>query len=58
MQVEEEVSRLEQLKSSKIKELFLKKKLELAEILRRMHKVTETLGEYSIEAMESGKNMQ
>ncbi|KAH9788268.1 65-kDa microtubule-associated protein 4 [Citrus sinensis] len=52
--VEGEVSRLEQLKSSKMKELVLKKKLELAEILRKMHTVTETVGDFSIEAIESG----
>ncbi|KAK9207467.1 hypothetical protein WN943_017756 [Citrus x changshan-huyou] len=52
--VEREVSRLEQLKSSKMKELVLKKKLELAEILRKMHTVTETVGDFSIEAIESG----
>lgn len=57
MQVEGEVSRLEQLKSSKMKELVLKKKLELAEILRKMHMVTETVGDFSIEAIESGKNL-
>lgn len=57
MQVEGEVSRLEHLKSSKMKELVLKKRLELAEILRKMHVVTETAGEFSIEALESGKNL-
>lgn len=50
--------RLEQLKSSKMKELVIKKRLELEEICRRIHMVTETLSimEDSVEAMESGKN--
>lgn len=57
-QVEAEVVRLEQLKSSKMKELVIKKRLELEEICRRIHMVTETLSimEDSVEAMESGKN--
>lgn len=50
--------RLEQLKSSKMKELVIKKRLELEEICRRIHMVTKTLGimEDSVESMESGKN--
>ncbi|PQQ06879.1 65-kDa microtubule-associated protein 4 [Prunus yedoensis var. nudiflora] len=54
--VEEEVSRLQQLKSSKLKEIFQKKRLELEEICRESHMVTETLSamEYSNEALESG----
>ncbi|BFG21761.1 hypothetical protein CerSpe_080350 [Prunus speciosa] len=54
--VEEEVSRLQQLKSSKLKEIFQKKRLELEEICRQSHMVTETLSamEYSNEALESG----
>ncbi|XP_050249882.1 65-kDa microtubule-associated protein 3 [Quercus robur] len=54
--VEAEVVRLEQLKSSKMKELVIKKRLELEEICRRIHMVTETLSimEDSVEAMESG----
>ena len=56
LQVEAEVSRLEQLKSSKLKEILLKKKLELEEVCRQSHMVTETLSaEYSSEAIESGK---
>lgn len=54
--VEEEVSRLEQLKSSKMKELVLKKRLELEDICRRTHMVAEAdrAMEYAIEAIESG----
>ena len=50
--------RLEQLKSSKMKELVIKKRLELEEICRQTHMVTEALSimEDSVEAMESGKN--
>lgn len=50
------MSRLEQLKSSKLKEILLKRKLELEEICRQSHMVTETLSsaEYSNEAIESG----
>ncbi|XP_010277391.1 PREDICTED: 65-kDa microtubule-associated protein 3 [Nelumbo nucifera] len=54
--VEEEVSRLEDLKASKMKELVLKKRSELEEICRRTHLVAEADGamEYAIEAIESG----
>ncbi|XP_021280136.1 65-kDa microtubule-associated protein 4 [Herrania umbratica] len=54
--VEEEVSRLEQLKTSKMKEIVLKKKVELEDMCRRTHMVLEALisTDYSIEAMESG----
>ncbi|XP_021912027.1 65-kDa microtubule-associated protein 4 isoform X2 [Carica papaya] len=54
--VEQEVARLEQLKSAKIKEVLLKKKKELEETCRRTHMVTEALtrAEYSSEAIESG----
>ncbi|KAK4849053.1 hypothetical protein QYF36_020281 [Acer negundo] len=52
--VEGEVSRLEQFKSVKIKEVILKKRLELEEICRKTHMVTEGHQEYSIEAIESG----
>ncbi|GAB4858725.1 hypothetical protein Ancab_010199 [Ancistrocladus abbreviatus] len=53
--VEAEVSRLEELKSSKMKELVLKKRLELEEICRKTHMVPETDGEMQyIEAIESG----
>ncbi|KAF2298198.1 hypothetical protein GH714_018538 [Hevea brasiliensis] len=53
--VEDEVSRLKQLKSSKVKEIILKKQLELEEICRNAHIVTESLtaAEYSIEAVTS-----
>jgi protein regulator of cytokinesis 1 len=52
------VLRLEQLKSSKMKELVIKKRLELEEICRQTHMVTEALSimEDSVEAIESGKN--
>ncbi|KAK9273501.1 hypothetical protein L1049_018311 [Liquidambar formosana] len=54
--VKAEVSRLEQLKSGKMKELVLKKKLELEDICRRTHMVLDVHSamEYSIEAIESG----
>ncbi|OVA07703.1 Microtubule-associated protein [Macleaya cordata] len=54
--IEAEVSRLEELKSSKMKELVLKKRSELEEICRRTHMVAEAdCGlEYAIEAIESG----
>ncbi|KAM5584384.1 hypothetical protein ABKV19_003980 [Rosa sericea] len=54
--VEAEVSKLEQLKSIKLKEILLKKKLELEEVCRQSHMVTEILSaaEYSNEAIESG----
>ncbi|EEF50396.1 PLE, putative [Ricinus communis] len=55
-QVEDEVFRLKQLKSSKVKELVLKKRLELEEICRNIHMVTEALGapEFSVEVLASG----
>ncbi|KAJ9188438.1 hypothetical protein P3X46_003797 [Hevea brasiliensis] len=54
--VEDQVSRLKQLKSSKVKEIILKKQLELEEICRNAHILTESLtaAEYSIEAVTSG----
>ncbi|KAB1218943.1 65-kDa microtubule-associated protein 3 [Morella rubra] len=54
--VESEVSRLEELKSRKIIEVVIKKRLELEQICRQIHMVTEALCamEYSVEAMESG----
>jgi protein regulator of cytokinesis 1 len=57
IQVEAEVSRLEELKSSKMKELVLKKRSELEEICRKMHMIPETDAavEYAVEAIESGK---
>ncbi|XP_004514978.1 65-kDa microtubule-associated protein 3 [Cicer arietinum] len=54
--VEAEVSRLEDLKSSKMKELVLKKRAELEEICRKTHLIPQIDGavEYTIEAVESG----
>lgn len=56
MQVEAEVSRLEALKSSKLKELVLKKRTELGEICRKTHIIPVLDGETEnlIEAIESG----
>ncbi|XP_022735076.1 65-kDa microtubule-associated protein 3-like [Durio zibethinus] len=54
--VEAEVTRLEELKSSKMKELVLKKRSELEEICRKMHLVpdSESTIQDAIEAIESG----
>ncbi|XP_074319605.1 65-kDa microtubule-associated protein 3-like [Silene latifolia] len=54
--VEAEVCRLEELKSSKLKELVLGKRAELEEICRKTHMVLEsdTETEHLIEAIESG----
>ncbi|KAF7820689.1 65-kDa microtubule-associated protein 3-like [Senna tora] len=54
--VEAEVSRLEELKASKMKELVFKKRAELEEICRKMHLVPDidTAVEYAVEAIESG----
>ncbi|KAI4347450.1 hypothetical protein L6164_008263 [Bauhinia variegata] len=54
--VEVEVSRLEDLKSSKMKELVFKKRTELEEICRKTHLVPEvdSAVEYAVEAIESG----
>ncbi|OMO98059.1 Microtubule-associated protein, MAP65/Ase1/PRC1 [Corchorus olitorius] len=54
--VEAEVSRLEELKSSKMKELVLKKRLELEEICRKTHLVSDSdcAIEDAIQAIESG----
>ncbi|XWS61043.1 hypothetical protein CRYUN_Cryun07bG0091800 [Craigia yunnanensis] len=54
--VEAEVSRLEEWKSSKMKELVLKKRSELEEICRKTHLVpdSESAIEDAIEAVESG----
>lgn len=54
--MEAEVSRLEDLKSSKMKELVLKKRAELEEICRKTHLIPQIDGavEYTIEAVESG----
>ncbi|XP_071732686.1 65-kDa microtubule-associated protein 3-like [Rutidosis leptorrhynchoides] len=54
--VEAEVSRLENLKSGKMKELVFKKRLELEDICRKTHLLPEsdTSMEIAIEAIESG----
>ncbi|XP_019453234.1 PREDICTED: 65-kDa microtubule-associated protein 3-like isoform X1 [Lupinus angustifolius] len=54
--VEEEVSRLEELKSSKMKELVLKKRAELEEICQKTHLAlqVDSVVEYAVEAIESG----
>ncbi|KHN27850.1 65-kDa microtubule-associated protein 3 [Glycine soja] len=54
--VEAEVSRLEELKSSKIKELVLKKRVELEEICQKTHLIPEigSAMKYPVEAIESG----
>ncbi|TKY45050.1 65-kDa microtubule-associated protein 3 [Spatholobus suberectus] len=54
--VEAEVSRLEKLKSSKMKELVLKKRAELEEICQKTHLIPEidSAVEYAVEAIESG----
>lgn len=60
MQVEAEVSRLEEHKASKMKDLVLKKRSELEEICRRTHIVpqADTAIEYAIEAIESGNSLK
>ncbi|XP_010512415.1 PREDICTED: 65-kDa microtubule-associated protein 4 isoform X2 [Camelina sativa] len=54
--VDDEVTRLSKLKITKIKEVILRKKLELEEISRKMHMATEVLKSenFSVEAIESG----
>ncbi|XP_059666997.1 65-kDa microtubule-associated protein 3-like [Cornus florida] len=54
--VEAEVSRLEELKASKMKELVLKKRSELEEICRKTHMIPESDSamDMAIEAIESG----
>ncbi|CAA0387735.1 unnamed protein product [Arabidopsis thaliana] len=54
--VEDEVIRLSKIKITKIKEVILRKKLELEEISRKMHMATEVLKSenFSVEAIESG----
>ncbi|CAA6656066.1 unnamed protein product [Spirodela intermedia] len=54
--VEAEVSRLEELKASKMKDLVLKKKAELEELRRRTHLLAGANGdiEFAVEAIESG----
>ncbi|XP_058205730.1 65-kDa microtubule-associated protein 3-like [Rhododendron vialii] len=55
--VEAEVSRLEELKASKMKELVSRKRLELEEICQKMHLIPESNSavEIAIEAVESGE---
>lgn len=55
--VEAEVSRLEELKASKMKELVLRKRLELEEIYRKTHLIPESDSavEIAIVAVESGE---
>lgn len=56
LQVESEVSRLEHLKLSKMKELILKKRLELENECRRAHMSPEASGVmFSVEDIESRK---
>ncbi|CAJ1952519.1 unnamed protein product [Sphenostylis stenocarpa] len=54
--VEAEVSRLEELKSSKMKELVLRKRAELEEICQKTHLIPQidSAVEYAVEAIESG----
>ena len=56
IQVETEVARLEKLKSSKMKELVLKKRTELEEICRKTRLIPEidNAVEYAVDAIESG----
>lgn len=57
MQGEAEVYTLEELKSSKMKELVLKKRAELEEICQKTHLIPEigSAMKYPVEAIESGK---
>jgi len=57
LQVEKEVERLQELKSIKMKELLLKKKLKLEEICRKTHLTTQTVlpGQHSLEFLDYGK---
>ncbi|XP_020219857.1 65-kDa microtubule-associated protein 3 [Cajanus cajan] len=52
--VEKEVERLQELKSTKMKELILKKKLELEEICRKTHLTTQTVfpSQHSLELLD------
>lgn len=56
IKVEGELSRLEELKASKMKELVLKKRSELEEICRKTHMVADSDNamDVAIEAIESG----
>lgn len=55
-QVKAEVSRLEEMKASKMKELVLKKKAELEDICRKTHLIPESNSsiDLAVEAVESG----
>lgn len=56
IQVEAEVSRLEELKSSRMKELVLKKRLELEEMCMKLHMLPaeDSAIEYVIDAIDCG----
>ena len=56
--MEAEVLRLERLKSSKMKDLILKKRSELEEICWQTHMVLEgqSLKQFSVEAIDSGNS--
>nr|XP_009604922.1 65-kDa microtubule-associated protein 3 isoform X2 [Nicotiana tomentosiformis]XP_016514581.1 PREDICTED: 65-kDa microtubule-associated protein 3-like isoform X2 [Nicotiana tabacum] len=55
---ETEVSRLQEMKSTKMKEVLLRKRLDLEEICRKAHMVIEIQHsvDFSVEAIESGAN--
>jgi len=57
LQLEKEVERLQVLKSTKMKELLRKKKLELEEICRKTHLTTQTVfqSQHSLELLDYGK---
>jgi protein regulator of cytokinesis 1 len=57
LQVESEVTRLEQFKSTKMEELVQKKKLELEEVCKKTHLTTQTVfpSGHPIESFDSGK---
>lgn len=59
LQAEAEVSRLQQMKSSKIKEVLLKKKSDLDELCRRAHIVSDehSAMDFSVEALQSGRSL-
>jgi len=58
LQVEREVRRLEQFKSTKMKELVQRKKMELEEICRKTHLTLQTVfpSGHPIESIDSGKS--
>ncbi|XP_009789952.1 65-kDa microtubule-associated protein 3 [Nicotiana sylvestris] len=55
---EAEVSTLQEMKSTKMKEVLLRKRLDLEEICRKAHMIIETQHsvDFSVEAIESGAN--